>query len=118
LIKTLWWRLDTIWATLNADLPSRCARVAAPRTFLRCTVIPLLKEIQQPWRTTICIDFGDYENHVYRMVHCVFAMHTCAEVDQRKVVIAAAHHDSALWSDGTVVYLPHPSNRLQSLWSA
>jgi hemolysin activation/secretion protein len=68
--------------------------------------IPLLEEILQPWRTAIGVDFDGYKNHVYRMVHCVFALHPCTEDDRCKVIIAAAHHDIGIWSDGTVDYLP------------
>lgn len=70
------------------------------------THIPLLEEILQPWRTAIGVDFDGYKNHVYRMVHCVFALHPCSEDERRKVIIAAAHHDIGIWSDGTVDYLP------------
>lgn len=40
--------------------------------------IPLLEEILEPWRAAIGIDFDGYKNHVYRMVHCVFALHPCS----------------------------------------
>lgn len=68
--------------------------------------IPLLEEILQPWRTAIGVDFEGYKNHVYRMVHCVFALRPCSAEERRKVIIAAAHHDIGIWSDGTVDYLP------------
>lgn len=68
--------------------------------------IPLLEEILAPWRSVIGTDFDGYKNHVYRMVHCVIALHPCTQEDRRKIIIAAAHHDIGIWSDHTVDYLP------------
>lgn len=68
--------------------------------------IPLLEEILQPWQARIGNDYAGYKNHVYRMVHCVLALHSCTPEERQKVIIAAAHHDIGIWSDHTVDYLP------------
>jgi hypothetical protein len=68
--------------------------------------LPLLEAILAPWKPQIGKDFDGYRNHVYRMVHCVFALRACSEEERQKVIIAAAHHDIGIWSDGTVDYLP------------
>lgn len=68
--------------------------------------IPLLEAILAPWKSRIGKDFEGYKNHVYRMLHCVFALHPCTGDARDKAIIAAAHHDIGIWSDHTVDYLP------------
>ena len=72
--------------------------------------LSLVEEILLPWQERIGVDFNGYKNHVYRMLHCCFALATCSEEDRHKLMIAACHHDIGLWSDHTVDYLP-PSIR-------
>ena len=72
--------------------------------------LSLVEEILLPWQERIGVDFNGYKNHVYRMLHCCFALATCSEEDRHKLIIAACHHDIGLWSDHTVDYLP-PSIR-------
>ena len=72
--------------------------------------LPLVEQILQPWRTRIGADVDGYQNHVYRMLHCCFALAPCTDEDREKLIIAACHHDIGIWSDHTVDYLP-PSIR-------
>ena len=72
--------------------------------------LPLVEDILSPWRERIGVDYEGYKNHVYRMLHCCFALAPCSEQDRHKLMIAACHHDIGLWSDHTVDYLP-PSIR-------
>ena len=72
--------------------------------------LPLVEEILLPWQERIGADFEGYRNHIYRMLHCCFALAPCSEQDRHKLMIAACHHDIGLWSDHTVDYLP-PSIR-------
>jgi hypothetical protein len=73
-------------------------------------MLPLVEEILWQWRDCIGVDFDGYKNHVYRMLHCCFALAPCTEQDRNKLMIAACHHDIGIWSDQTVDYLP-PSIR-------
>jgi len=68
--------------------------------------IPLLEEILDPWRERVGADFAGYKNHVYRVLHCCFALHDCSADDRQKLIIAGAFHDLGIWSAGTVDYLP------------
>lgn len=72
--------------------------------------LPLVEEILTPWKPCIAPDYEGYKNHVYRMLHCCFALYPCSESDRQKLMIAACHHDIGIWSDHTVDYLP-PSIR-------
>ena len=72
--------------------------------------LPLVEEILESWRERIGDDYEGYKNHVYRMLHCCFALYPCSEQDRIKLMITACHHDIGIWSDHTVDYLP-PSIR-------
>ena len=72
--------------------------------------LPLVEEVLEPWSQRIGSDYQGYKNHVYRMLHCCFALYPCSEQDRTKLMIAACHHDIGMWSDHTVDYLP-PSIR-------
>jgi len=72
--------------------------------------LPLVEQILSPWQERIGADYEGYKNHVYRMLHCCFALAPCSDADRRKLMIAACHHDIGIWSDHTVDYLP-PSIR-------
>ena len=77
--------------------------------------LPLVEEILESWRERIGNDVEGYKNHVYRMLHCCFALYPCTEQDRNKLMIAACHHDIGIWSDHTVDYLP-PSIREASAY--
>lgn len=68
--------------------------------------IPQLEAILAPWQDTIGNDFQGYRNHVYRMLHICFWLHSPTEQERHKLIIAAAFHDIGIWSAGTVDYLP------------
>ena len=72
--------------------------------------LPLVEDILSPWQECIGSGYAGYRNHVYRMLHCCFALAPCSEQDRNKLMIAACHHDIGIWSDHTVDYLP-PSIR-------
>lgn len=72
--------------------------------------LPLVEEILLPWQARMGADFEGYRNHVYRMLHCCFALAPCNEQERNVLMIAACHHDIGIWSDHTVDYLP-PSIR-------
>lgn len=72
--------------------------------------LPLVEQILTPWQERIGADYQGYKNHVYRMLHCCFALAPCSDEDRQKLIIAACHHDIGIWSDHTVDYLP-PSIR-------
>ena len=36
--------------------------------------LPLVEEILSPWQERIGTDYDGYKNHVYRMLHCCFAL--------------------------------------------
>lgn len=75
------------------------------------TFLPLVEEILTPWQERIGTDYDGYKNHVYRMLHCCFALApNISADDQLKLTIAACYHDIGIWSDHTVDYLP-PSIR-------
>ncbi|HAS51069.1 MAG TPA: hypothetical protein DCS21_04780 [Gammaproteobacteria bacterium] len=74
------------------------------------STLPVVEEILSSWRERIGSDYEGYKNHVYRMLHCCFALAPCSEDDRKKLMIAACHHDIGMWSDHTVDYLP-PSIR-------
>ena len=68
--------------------------------------IPLLEDILSVWKKEIGEDYIGYKNHVYRMIHCCFALHACNEEERKKVIIAGCFHDLGLWTENTVDYLP------------
>ena len=72
--------------------------------------IALVEDILLPWKDRIGSDYEGYKNHVYRMLHCCFALTPCTDDDRSKLIIASCHHDIGIWSDHTVDYLP-PSIR-------
>lgn len=67
--------------------------------------LPLIEEILAPWQPIIGKDFQGYRNHLYRMIHCCFALRNCSEEEQQKIIIAAAFHDIGIWTDNTVDYI-------------
>jgi hypothetical protein len=68
--------------------------------------IPLLEEILAKWKDRLGNDSLGYKNHVYRMTHFCFALHTCNDEERKKIIIAGCFHDLGLWSHGTVDHLP------------
>jgi hypothetical protein len=72
--------------------------------------IQLVEDILVPWQDRIGVDYKGYKNHVYRMLHCCFALTSLNSEQREKLIIAACFHDIGLWSDHTVDYLP-PSIR-------
>lgn len=72
------------------------------------TPIALIEEILAPWKMQIGADFDGYKNHVYRMVHCCFALRPApiSDVEKQKVCIAACFHDIGLWVRDTLDYIP------------
>ena len=69
--------------------------------------IDLLEQILAPWQTRIGSEFIGYKNHCYRMLHFCFALApSLSDEERQKTIIASAHHDIGLWSEGTVDYLP------------
>jgi hypothetical protein len=78
--------------------------------------IPLLEEILSQWQETIGKDYQGYKNHVYRMIHCCFALKNCNEEERHKIIIAAAFHDIGIWTNKTVDYIsPSISPAMQYL---
>ncbi|MEE9351959.1 MAG: hypothetical protein V3U78_06830 [Thiotrichaceae bacterium] len=68
--------------------------------------IPLLEEILGEWKDELGNDYIGYKNHVYRMLHCCFALYECNEEEKKKIIIAGCFHDLGLWTENTVDYLP------------
>jgi len=68
--------------------------------------IPLLEEILTEWKIIMGKDYLGYKNHVYRMLHCCFALHKATDEERDKLIIAACFHDLGLWSEKSVDYLP------------
>ena len=68
--------------------------------------IPLLEEILDNWKDDIATNMRGYKNHVYRMIHCCYALMDVNEQQQKKIIIAACFHDLGLFTDKTVDYLP------------
>ena len=68
--------------------------------------IPLLEEILGTWKNELGSDYEGYKNHVYRMIHFCFALHTCTEEERKKIIIAGCFHDLGIWTSSTVDYLP------------
>lgn len=72
------------------------------------THISLIEDILAPWKEKLGPDFDGYKNHIYRMVHCCYALMSSpvSQGDARKVCIAACFHDIGLWVDDTLDYIP------------
>lgn len=73
---------------------------------------PELEALLQPWQNLLEGDYQGYRNHVYRMLHCCFALHVCEPQAQQKLMIAAAFHDIGLWTENTLDYIApsvHPA---------
>lgn len=49
--------------------------------------ILLLEEILNGWKDGIGKDMQSYKNHVYRMIHCCFALHDATEDEQKKLLL-------------------------------
>jgi len=69
------------------------------------TDIALLETIFADWKSVIGADYLAYRNHVYRMVHCCFALQDCTTDESDKIIIAAAFHDLGIWIDQTLDYI-------------
>lgn len=68
--------------------------------------IPLLEEILSPWQEIIGDEYQGYRNHVYRMIHCCFALKDCNSKEREKIIVAGAFHDLGIWIEDTVDYIP------------
>lgn len=67
---------------------------------------PLTDEILSEFREVIKGDFDGYRNHVTRMLNfCHYLLPDISEEDSKKLQIAAAFHDIALWTHDRVDYL-------------
>lgn len=69
------------------------------------TDIALLETIFADWKSVIGADYLGYRNHVYRMVHCCFALQDCSAEESDKIIIAAVFHDLGIWIDQTLDYI-------------
>jgi len=70
------------------------------------TSYKLVDEILAEYREAIKGDFDGYRNHVTRMLNfCHYLLPDISEEDSRKLQIAAAFHDIALWTHDRVDYL-------------
>ena len=67
--------------------------------------IPLADELLAAWKTEIGNDYLGYKNHVYRLLHFCFALHTCNPEEREKLIIAGCFHDLGIWANGTFDYL-------------
>ena len=68
--------------------------------------LSLLDEILESYQEQIGKNFLGYKNHNYRVLHFCFALKDFNEEDKNKMMIAAAFHDIAFFTKGTVDYLP------------
>lgn len=67
--------------------------------------IPLIESILGEWRNVIGDAYMGYRNHVYRMVHCCFALRECDAEEREKILIAACFHDIGIWAANTIDYI-------------
>lgn len=67
--------------------------------------LPLLESLLLEWKEVIGEDYDGYHHHVYRMVHCCFALKVCTDEEKQKIMIAAAFHDVGIWIDKTIDYI-------------
>ena len=70
------------------------------------TTHELIETILEQWAGLIGEDYLGYKGHVYRLFNFCLALHPCTEEEKTKLAIAACFHDSGLWSDRTLDYLP------------
>src|SRR5579871_6643982 len=61
-----------------------CSNTSMTNDLTIYPTLPLVEEILSPWRERIGSDFEGYKNHVYRMLHCCFALSPCSEEDRSK----------------------------------
>lgn len=74
--------------------------------------MPYLETLLLPWKKVVGDDYQGYRNHVYRMLHCCFALHDCDAQSKQKLMIAGAFHDIGLWTESTLDYIApsvHPA---------
>ena len=70
------------------------------------TSYELVDEILEEYREVIKGDFDGYRNHITRMLNfCHFLLPHISEEESKKIQIAAAFHDIALWTHDRVDYL-------------
>jgi HD domain-containing protein len=69
------------------------------------THIPFLDEVLSPWQQTLGADYLAYKNHVIRMLNFCFYLAKPDDVEEKKLIIAAAFHDIGIWTNNTVDYL-------------
>ena len=70
------------------------------------TSYPLVDEILALHRDVIKDDYQGYRNHVTRMLNfCHYLLPDISDEDSKKLQIAAAFHDIALWTHDRVDYL-------------
>ena len=66
----------------------------------------LVDEILETYKPVMKSDFDGYRNHVTRMLNfCHYLMPNLTAEDSKKIQIAAAFHDIALWTHDRVDYL-------------
>jgi len=78
------------------------------------TQIAALDEALERHRATIGADFTGYRNHCYRMANFCAALSSRDDATLRKIGIAAAYHDIAIWTHGTWDYLPPSIDLMRS----
>lgn len=70
------------------------------------TSYPLVDEILEQHKSVINADFDGYRNHVTRMLNfCHYLRPEITEEESKKLQIAGAFHDIALWTHDRVDYL-------------
>ncbi|OCQ21882.1 hypothetical protein A7985_08720 [Pseudoalteromonas luteoviolacea] len=70
------------------------------------THYPIAEKVLLEYKIKIDSDFIGYRNHVMRMLnYCHYLLPEIDEVQSRKLQIAAAFHDIALWTHDRVDYL-------------
>ena len=71
---------------------------------------PVIEEVLLGQRAELGRDFDGYRNHVYRVLNYFRALSPTDEAPSMEVLLGAAFHDIAIWTDGTFDYL-EPSVR-------
>lgn len=68
---------------------------------------PLIEEILSGWTEALGADYRAYRGHVYRVFHVAWWLveRDWPPADLEALAIAAAYHDLAIWSHGTMDYL-------------